>query len=55
MVRFAYPKMREKPDLTYSIAAGTISNDFSSNGLVQLMDSGDTNFYIYDIIAEKEL
>ena len=55
MVRFAYAKMREKPDLTYTVANGTISNDFSSNGLVQLMDSGDTNFYIYNIIAEKEL
>ena len=55
MARMGYPKMRERPNLTYSIANGTISNDFSSNGLVQLMDSGDTNFYIYDIIAEKEL
>ena len=55
MVRMGYPRMRDRPDLTYSIANGTISNDFSSNGLIQLMDSGDTNFYIYDIIAEKEL
>jgi hypothetical protein len=55
MARMGYPKMRDRPSLTYSIANGTISHDFSSNGLVQLMDNGDTNFYIYDIIAESEL
>jgi len=54
-VTMSYPKMREKPDLTYSIANGTISSDFSSNGYIQLMDAGDSNFYIYDVIAESEL
>jgi len=55
MARMGYPRMRARPDSTYSIANGTISNDFSSNGLIQLMDNGDTNFYIYDILLEKEL
>ena len=55
MARMGYPKMRARPNSTYSIANGTISQDFSSNGLIQLFDSGDTNFYIYDLIVEKEL
>ena len=55
MARMGYPRMRARPNSTYSIANGTISQDFSSNGLIQLFDSGDTNFYIYDLIVEKEL
>ena len=55
MVRMGYPRMRDKPTQNYTISGGTISNDFSCNGLIQLMDDGDTNFYIYDILLEKEL
>ena len=55
MVRMGYPRMRDKPTQNYTISGGTISNDFSCNGLIQLMDGGDTNFYIYDILLEKEL
>ena len=55
MVRMGYPRMLDKPAQTYTIAGGTISTDYSSNGLIQLMDTGDNNFYIYDILLEKEL
>ena len=55
MVRLGYPKMRTTPTLTYSIANGLINIDFSSNGLIQLFDSSDNNFYIYDVLAESEL
>ena len=54
-IKMEYPKMRAKPTLTYTIVGGTISSDTSSNGLVQLLDLGDYNFYVYDVIAESEL
>ena len=49
------PRMRLEPTITYSIANGTISADYSSNDFIQLYDSGDSNFHIYDVICEAEL
>ena len=40
------PRMRAEPTITYSIANGTISADYSSNDRIQMIDSGDNNFYI---------
>jgi len=55
MARMGYPRMRAEPSLTYSSVGFSIHADYSSNGLIQLMASGDTNFRIYDILAEAEL
>ena len=49
------PRMRAEPTITYSIANGTISADYSSNDRIQMIDSGDNNFYIYDVLCEAEL
>ena len=47
--------MREEPTITYSIAGGTISADYSSNDRISMYDSGDDNFYLYDVLCEAEL
>jgi len=49
------PRMRIEPNITYTIANGTISADYSSNDRIQMIDSGDNNFYIYDVLCEAEL
>ena len=49
------PRMRLEPTITYSIANGAISADYSSNDFIQLYDSGDSNFHIYDVICEAEI
>ena len=55
MVRMSIPRMRLIPTLTYSIYGGSITYNFSSFDLLQLFDSGDSNFYIYDVLCEAEL
>ena len=55
MVRMSIPRMRVIPTLTYSIYGGSITYNFSSFDLLQLFDSGDNNFYIYDVLCEAEL
>ena len=55
MVRMSIPRMRVIPTLTYSIWGGSITYNFSSFDLLQLFDSGDNNFYIYDVLCEAEL
>ena len=55
MVRKGIPRMRDVPTVSYTIAGGSITTDFSSTDFIQLFDSGDTNFYIYDVTCEKEL
>ena len=54
-VNHSIPRMREEPTITYSIAGGTISADYSSNDRISMYDSGDDNFYIYDVLCEAEL
>ena len=49
------PRMRLEPTITYSIANGSIASDYSSNDRIQMIDSGDNNFYIYDVLCEAEL
>ena len=49
------PRMRIEPNITYTIVNGTISADYSSNDRIQMIDSGDNNFYIYDVLCEAEL
>lgn len=55
MARMSYPRMRNQPSITYTLVNATgLSNDFSSNGLIQL-HAGDNNFYIHSILLEAEL
>ena len=54
-VNQSIPRMRAEPTITYSIANGTIASDYSSNDRIQMIDSGDNNFYIYDVICEAEI
>ena len=54
-VRASYPKMRDQPNLDYTIASGTVGTDYSTNGMIQLYISNDTNVRIYDVTCEKEL
>ena len=54
-VNQSIPRMRIEPTITYSISGGTISADYSSNDRIQMIDSGDNNFYIYDVLCEAEL
>ena len=54
-VRMGYPRMRDTPTITYSISAGAADTDYSSNGLIQLFNDSVTNWYIYDVLLEKEL
>ena len=55
-VTYQYPvMMREDPDLTYSASGGATSVDYSNTGHVQLYDSDDNGWYIYNLIAEAEL
>ena len=55
-VRYQYPvMMREDPDLTYSASGGATSADYSNTGHVQLYDSYDNGWDIYNLIAEAEL
>ena len=49
------PRMLAEPTITYSIANGTISTDYSSNDRLAMYDSGDANFHIYDVLCEAEL
>jgi len=55
-VTFQYPvMMRANPDLTYTASGGATTSDFSNAGGVQLYDSDDDSWLIYDFIAEAEL
>ncbi len=54
-VRMSIPRMRTQPTLTYGIGGGTIDNDYGAPDIIQLYDSSDNAFYIYDVIAEDEL
>ena len=55
MANHSIPRMREEPTITYSITNGTITADYSSNDRIQMYDSGDSNFHIYDVLCEAEL
>ncbi len=55
MIRMGIPRMRDEPDPTYSLSAGTITGDFSSNDLIQFWISGSNNFFVYDVLLESEL
>jgi hypothetical protein len=52
-----YPtQMRVKPSLTYGLGGGgTVNTDYSSPSNLQLYDSVDSAWYIYDVLAEAEL
>ena len=55
-VHYQYPvMMRANPDLSYTVFGGTVSNDYSNAGTLQLYDSDDVNWGVYDVIAEAEL
>ena len=54
-VNHSLPRMRAEPSITYTIYGGAIYADYSSNDRLQMFDSGDDNFYIYDIICEAEI
>ena len=54
-VRMGYPRMRDTPTINYTISAGASDTDYSSNGLIQLFNDTVTNWYIYDVLLEKEL
>ena len=47
--------MRAEPSISYQIYGGAISADYSSNDRLQMFDSGDENFYIYDVLCEAEI
>lgn len=56
IVYIDYPViMRINPNLTYSQAGGTVSNDNSGQHRAQLYDSDDGGFYVYDLKADAEL
>jgi len=54
-IRMGYPRMRDTPDINYTISAGAAETDYSSNGLIQLFNDSVTNWFIYDVLLEKEL
>jgi hypothetical protein len=54
-VRMGYPRMRDKPDISYTISAGAAETDYSSNGLIQIFNDSVTNWFIYDVLLESEL
>jgi len=54
-VRAFYPKMRDQPNIDYSIASGSLNTDYSTNGMIQLYVDNDINVRIYDVTCEKEL
>jgi len=54
-VRIGYPRMRDQPTISYTISAGAIETDYSSNGLIQLFNDSVTNWYIYDVLLESEI
>ena len=54
-VHHSLPRMRAEPSITYAISGGAIHADYSSNDRLQMFDSGDDNFYIYDVICEAEI
>ena len=54
-VHHSLPRMRAEPSITYTIYGGAIYADYSSNDRLQMFDSGDDNFYIYDVICEAEI
>jgi hypothetical protein len=48
--------MRVKPSLTYGLGGGgTVTTDYSTLSNLQLYDSVDSAWYIYDVLAEAEL
>ncbi len=55
-VTLQYPVMMQgNPDLTYTASGGATSSDFSNAGGINLYDSDDDGWLIYDLIAEAEL
>ena len=55
MIRMGIPRMRDEPDRTFTLSAGSITGDFSSNDLIQFWISGSNNFFVYDVLLESEL
>ena len=54
-VRVFYPKMRDQPNIDYTMASGSLNTDYSTNGMIQLYVDNDTNVRIYNVTCEKEL
>ena len=54
-VHHSLPRMRAEPSISYQIYGGAISADYSSDDRLQMFDSGDENFYIYDVLCEAEI
>jgi hypothetical protein len=54
-VRMSIPRMRIQPTLTYTVFGGAVDGDYGSPDLIQLYDSNDNGWRIYDILAEAEL
>ena len=52
-VRLYYPQMRTEPTATYGTSATVDASDYSSNGLLQIVATG--NWRIYDVLVESEL
>ena len=56
MVMLQYPcVMYKNPTLTYSQAAGAMSSDYSNSSMLQLYDSDDTAWRIYNLVADAEI
>ena len=56
MTHLFYPcVMYRNPSLTYAEAAGTVSSDYSSSSHLQLYDSDDTAWRIYNLVADAEI
>ena len=47
--------MYKTPNLTYTAAGGTVSSDYSSSGHLQLYDSDDVSWRIYNLVADAEI
>ena len=56
MIHVFYPcVMYRQPTKTYGEAGGAVSSDYSSSGHLQLYDSDDTAWRIYNLVADAEI
>tara|TARA_Y100000114_G_C11716460_1_gene306219 strand:+ start:16 stop:939 length:924 start_codon:yes stop_codon:yes gene_type:complete len=54
-IRATYSKMRVQPNIDYTEHSGTMHTDYSTNGMIQLYYSSDTNVRITEVTCEAEL